>query len=77
MKGAGISRQQTQCPIQNRYLENKRENTVIREIITGRLGGYPEKQPGLVNGQQKGKSERTRKNLVAARIAYGVKQELE
>lgn len=45
--------------------------------ITGKLGRYTEKQPGLMNGQQRGKTERTGKNLVAARIASGVKQGLE
>lgn len=44
---------------------------------TGRLGRYTEKQPGLVNGQQRGKTGRTGKNLVAARTANGVKQGLE
>lgn len=45
--------------------------------ITGRLGRYTEKQPALVNGQQRGKTVRTGKNFIAARIANGVKQGLE
>lgn len=45
--------------------------------ITGKLERYTEKQLGLMNGQQRGKTERTGKNLVAARIASGVKEGLE